>query len=157
MPAIHDLLADDKRMALLQELVEIGASIATVEAKLSLPPGLLTKWLAKGKIKPRSPYRQLYMLYRSYAAEARAVAESTQLSKAPGAWLEKNTSSKLVEPVEESAADLPTITQQTNNNNLGAQAVLAALACLQESGVDINEALRKNQVQLAIPKKDTPQ
>lgn len=153
MAAIHDLLGDEQKMAMLQELVEIGSSIATVEAKLGMPPGRLSAWLVKGKEKARTPYRQLYIKYRSYAAEARATAEAQQLAKNPGAWLDRNTSAKVVEPDTPSSGTglLPAPQAQTNDLRLGANALLSALAALQQSGVDINEALRKNQIQAALP------
>jgi stress response protein YsnF len=141
-------------MTLLQELVEGGASIGTVEAKLLLAPGTLSKWLRVGQAEARTPYRSLYVRYRSFAAEARAAAESQQLLKSPGTWIEKNTSSKLVEPpqeVQEQQLAIAGPIQNTNDLRLGANALLSALAILQESGVNIDEAIRKNQAQILLP------
>lgn len=145
------LLENERKMALLEDLVTTGASIGTTEAKLCLPQGTLAKWLALGEKKPRSPYRTLYMKYRSFAAEARAAAEAQQLAKTPSQWLERNTSARVVEPKE--SQDLPGLLPQSSANNLqvGANALLAALRTLQESGVNIDEAIRKNQVQVALP------
>lgn len=148
MAAIHDFLDDPVKMGQLQELAETGASIGTIEAKLEMPPGRLRLWLEKGKLKPKTPYRFLYMKFRSFAAEARATAEAQQLAKAPTSWLDRNTSARIVE--DNSSNEIPVIgtAAPINQLQLGANATLASLRILLESGVDLNEALRKNAVTL---------
>jgi hypothetical protein len=149
MAAIHDLLGDEVRMSILQELAETGASIGTIEAKLEMSPGKLKGWLDKGKVKPRSPYRHLYLKFRSFAAEARATAEAQQLTKAPTSWLERNSSARVVEDTGDSS-QAPALLGQAASNiqhlNLGAEATLAALRILAGSQVDINQALIKGAV-----------
>jgi hypothetical protein len=158
MAAIHDLLDDPVRMGQLQELAETGASIGTIEAKLEMPPGRLRLWLEKGKLKSRTPYRFLYMKFRSFAAEARATAEAQQLAKAPTSWLDRNTSARIVEDTDQSeGAAVPMIghTAPINQLQLGANATLASLRILLESGVDLNEALRKNAVSIEDKSNET--
>ena len=148
IPAINQLLDDDMRMGMLQELAETGASIGTIEAKLEMPPGRLREWLEKGKIKPKTAYRFLYMKFRSWAAEARAAAESQQLAKAPTSWLDRNTSARIVEDSSDPSSNAPALLAQSNiqHLNLGAEATLNALRILATSQVDINQALIKGTV-----------
>lgn len=94
---VRDLLNDSDKMSLLQELAEAGASIGVIEAKLRLRQGTLKRWLDKGKVQKSTPYRILYDEFRSFAAEARLVAEQQQLAKTPSQWLERNSSAKILE------------------------------------------------------------
>lgn len=159
MAAIHDFLDDPMKMGQLQELAETGASIGTIEAKLEMSPGKLKMWLEKGKLKPKTPYRYLYMKFRSFAAEARAAAESQQLAKAPTSWLDRNTSARIVEDTDQSPTGaVPLLSAPpTNQLQLGANATLASLRILLESGVDLNEALRKDSIHLEDKSDEDPQ
>lgn len=157
MAAIHDFLDDPVKMGQLQELAETGASIGTIEAKLEMPPGRLRLWLEKGKLKPKTPYRFLYMKFRSFAAEARATAEAQQLAKAPTSWLDRNTSARIVEDNSSNEIPVVGIAAPINQLQLGANATLASLRILLESGVDLNEALRKNAVTLEDKSHEDPE
>lgn len=157
---IYRLLGDETKLLEAQELVESGASVGTVEAKLGLEKGQLRKYLDKGERLPNSPYRRLYNMYRRWAGEARAVAESNQLAKSPGQWLEANTSARLLEDREDKPTNAPVSgvpagpTQNIDQSGLlrlGAQAALGALSALIESGLSIDEHIRKGQLALNEP------
>ena len=153
---INRLLSNHELLAILRDLCETGASIGTMEAKLSLNRGQLGKWLALGEQKPKSPYRQLLKMFRSWVATARATAEANQLVKAPSQWLERNSASRKLDTEETAAptaiANLPAHQQL----QLGAQAAIAAVEALVASGISIDEAARKGQIKIAIPNLPSP-
>lgn len=119
---------------------------------LGLNTGQLSKWLAWGEQKPKSPYRQLLKLFRSWVAKARHAAESHQLVKAPSQWLERNSASKKLDTDEQpnvapAISNLPAHQQL----QLGAQAAVAAIEALVASGISVDAAARKGQIKIAIP------
>lgn len=144
MAKIHDLLSNDILLEELKEYVESGSSINVIEAKLGLPNGRLKEWLIKGKEKPRTPYRRLYTLYRSWAAEATATAQSTMLLKNPARWLETNSTGKMIEPPEESTvlALSPGVPGAGQGMlQLPVEALVAGLRAMMESGHSLQKAI----------------
>ena len=69
-------------------------------------------------------------MYRSWAAEARAAAEAQQLAKTPSQWLERNSSSKLMDEPEEKNTQLITNNQGQQQAAFGAYQLLAAMKVL---------------------------
>ena len=144
-------------MLQLREMLENGSSIGTCEAVLHLSPGILKKWLDKGQTQPKTPYRILFTKVRAWIAVARGAAEANQLVKAPSQWLERSTSSKLLNTDETPTTPDISTALITHNNapaqlQLGAQAALAAVKALARSGVDLNEAFAKDLVHIDPPK-----
>jgi hypothetical protein len=89
-------------------------------------------------------------MFRSWAGQARHKAESQMNLKTPEKWLDRSTSAKMVESDAERmlALNAPSNDQHAIGAKMGAQAVLAAFAVLAEQNIDINEALRKDQIRL---------
>lgn len=115
---------------------------------------MLRKWLAKGESRPKTPYRKLWNLFRKWAAEATAAAESQQLAKAPTQWLERNSTARLIQADE--AKDLAThqskMTVIPNDMlRIGAQQVLNALTVLSDANISIDDGLRKRQISIPDP------
>lgn len=153
---------DNQYMAQIREKVEQGASKATIDALLMMPPGTIDRLLAKGQqaTDPKNKYKKFYLLYRRWAGEARSVAEAITLTKTPEKWMDRNSSNKLLESEEDR-----TIIQQSPNNLLNGpnhqsgvtpQQLLASLKILQEQGISIDEALSKDAITLDTlnPNKD---
>ena len=145
MAKIHDLLNNDILLDEIKEYVESGSSINVIEAKLMLPSGTFKNWLIKGKEKPRTPYRRLYTLYRSWAAEATATAQSNMLCKNPSRWLETNSTGKMIEPPEESTALAlsPGVPVGQGMLQLPVEALVAGLRAMMESGHSLSQAVNK--------------
>lgn len=146
MAKINDLLNNDILLQQLQEYVESGSSINVIEAKLGLPNGRLKEWLIKGKEKPRTPYRRLYTLYRSWAAEATATAQSNMLLKNPARWLETNSTGKMIEPPDETTALALSPGVQGGQGTAGilqlpVEALVAGLRAMLESGHSLQKAI----------------
>ena len=146
MAKINDLLNNDILLQQLQEYVESGSSINVIEAKLGLPNGRLKEWLIKGKEKPRTPYRRLYTLYRSWAAEATATAQSNMLLKNPARWLETNSTGKMIEPPDETTALALSPGVQGGQGTAGmlqlpVEALVAGLRAMLESGHSLHKAI----------------
>lgn len=170
MAKIHDLLNNDILLEELKEYVESGSSINVIEAKLGLPNGRLKEWLIKGKEKPRTPYRRLYTLYRSWAAEATATAQSTMLLKNPARWLETNSTGKMIEPPEESTALALSPGVQGGQGTAGmlqlpVEALVAGLRAMMESGHSLQKAINtpvtleqsNGPIEETTPTKETPE
>lgn len=155
---IDDFLSDVNAMSKMEDLVCSGASIGTVESCLHLSKNRLKLWLQRGQTRKRSSYYILFQKYRAWAGEARAAAECQQLAKAPSAWIEKNTSSRIVEDVEESPALLPTNISQSPTAllQLGAQQALNAMKVLIDAGISIDDSLRKDQITIDTPSLPSP-
>lgn len=146
MAKIHDLLNNDILLEELKEYVSSGSSINVIEAKLGLPNGRLKEWLIKGKEKPRTPYRRLYTLYRSWAAEATAAAQSNMLCKNPSRWLETNSTGKMIEPPEDARSLALSPGVQGGGQGmlqLPVEALVAGLRAMMESGHSLSQAVNK--------------
>jgi hypothetical protein len=149
---VESLLADHYLMQKIEDLVCSGASIGTVEAILGMTQGRLKRWLHLGSTRKRSFYAVLFQKYRAWAGEARAAAECQQLAKTPTQWIERNTSAHIVEEPDASITPISNIsTTPTNLLQLGAQQAINAMKVLMESGISIDEALRKDQLHLNAP------
>lgn len=142
---IVDLIKDEEKMSHMEEAVATGASVATIEAMLELSPGQLKNWLSIGSStpKPKTPKekycRVLFRKYRKWAGEARYLAESAMLGKRPAEWLEKNSSSKLVAP-EDNSPSPGLIKGQPGNAEMPIaqmEAFRAALAALAEANLSV--------------------
>lgn len=146
---------DNHYMAQIREKVEQGASKATIDALLMMPPGTINNLLAKGQqaTDPKSKYKKFYLLYRRWAGEARSVAEAITLTKTPEKWMDRNSSNKLLESEEDRTIIQQSPTAITNNHQSGVtpQQLLASLKILQEQGISIDEALSKDAITLDNP------
>jgi hypothetical protein len=138
-------------MARMRELVEAGVSVGTVESILGIQQGTLGRWLRKGQTDKRSAYHILFQKYRRWAGEARALAEMQQLAKTPTQWLQTNTSAQLVEPTSQTGLTNIEGPSAQNILGLGVQQTLQALKVLQESGISIDDAIRKGQLLPNLP------
>jgi len=145
---VTDLLKDQDKLQTIRDLVETGASIGTIEAKMQMYQGQLKRWLLKGQEKKKTPYKILYNMYRSWAAEARAAAEAQQLAKTPSQWLERNSSSKLMDEPEEKNTQLITNNQGQQQAAFGAYQLLAAMKVLHNAGISVDAALEKDAIVL---------
>ena len=152
---IIDKLMDPENhyMAQIREKVEQGASKATIDALLMMPPGTIDSILAKGKEAKdtKNKYKKFYLLYRKWAGEARSVAEAITLTKTPEKWMDRNSSNKLLESEEDrTLIQQPLLNGPSNNHQSGVtpQQLLASLKILQEQGISIDEALSKDAVTL---------
>lgn len=124
-----------------------GASIATIEARIMFPPQTLSKYLNKGKTQKAGPYRKFYMMFRSWAGEARHKAEASMVTKTPEKWLDRSSTARLIETPNESLLPSTPDNQSTNlSARMGAEAVLAAFAILSEQGIDLNAAIQKGKI-----------
>lgn len=138
-------------LAQIREKVEQGASKATIDALLMMPPGTIDRLLAKGKesTDKRCKYKKFYLLYRRWAGEARSVAEAVTLHKTPEKWMDRNSSNKLLESEEDRTIiqqqQQPSLTNG-HNSGLSAEKMLEALKILQEQGISIDEALAKDSI-----------
>jgi len=147
---VSTFMADADKMALVEELCTTGASISTIEASLGLSQGILRKWLNKGAVEPKTAYRRFYNLVRGWIAIARGAAEAQQLVKTPTQWLEKNSSAKLLnEPVDVISSEAPALPQKAQIA-IGVQATINAMKVLQDSGISIDDMLRKDQLHITV-------
>ena len=142
---------DNHYLAEIREKVEQGASKATIDAILMMPPGTIDKLLDKGKDSkdPKCKYKKFYLLYRKWAGQARSVAETTTLHKTPEKWMDRNSSNKLLESEEDRniIQSQPLLTQG-HQSGVTPQQLLASLKILQEQGISIDEALAKDAIVL---------
>lgn len=131
----------------LEEMAATGASISTIEARMKWPPGALTNLINKGKTQKVGPYRRFYILFRSWAAEARHRAESAMNVKTPEKWLDRSTTAKMIESSEERILT-ETLKDEASGIQfkLGAENTLRTLAILKEQGFSIDEALEKGTI-----------
>ena len=151
------LLSDPDQLSQIRELITTGASISTTEAILEWPPNTLTKLLDKGKLQKAGPYRQFYIMFRAWAGQARHRAETQLNVKSPEKWLDRSTSARLVESDAERQLALNASSNLPANNiamQMGAEAVLKAFSVLAEQGIDINDALRKDQIHISNDPED---
>lgn len=151
---IIDKLMDPENqyMAQIREKVEQGASKATIDALLMMPPGTIDRLLAKGQqaTDPKNKYKKFYLLYRRWAGEARSVAEAITLTKTPEKWMDRNSSNKLLESEEDRTIiqQSPTLNGPNHQSGVTPQQLLASLKILQEQGISIDEALSKDAITL---------
>ena len=146
---------DNTYMAQIREKVEQGASKATIDALLGMPPGTINSLLEKGKLATdhKNKYKKFYLLYRKWAGEARSVAEAITLHKTPEKWMDRNSSNKLLESEEDRTIiqQSPTLTGPNHSSGVTPQQLLASLKILQEQGISIDEALSKDAITLDAP------
>lgn len=144
-------------LAQIREKVEQGASKATIDAVLMMPPGTIDTLLTKGKESkdPKCKYKKFYLLYRKWAGEARSTAESLTLHKTPEKWMDRNSSNKLLETEEDRTIinQTPTLTQG-HQSGVSGQQMLDALKILQQQGISIDEALSKDAISIDSNKDD---
>lgn len=152
---------DNTYMAQIREKVEQGASKATIDAILGMPPGTINSLLEKGQqaTDPKSKYKKFYLLYRKWAGEARSVAEAITLHKTPEKWMDRNSSNKLLESEEDRTIiqQQPLLNGPNHSSGVTPQQLLASLKILQEQGISIDEALSKDAITLdqpLLPNKD---
>lgn len=145
---ISTLLADHVRMSKMEEHVKNGASVGTVEAIIMMPKGLLMKWLKRGEAEPRTMYRKLFTLYRAWTAEARADAEANQLARTPSQWLERNTSSKLLDNVDDEQQSKLIVAPGNNGSSvhIAATQLLTALHELRVAGISLDDTIDKGTI-----------
>lgn len=141
-----EFMKDPDRLEKLKDLVATGASISTVEAILGLRKGRLKEWLEVGASasKPKNAQekrcRRLHTIFRESAGEARYIAESAMLAKRPTEWLDKNTSSRIVDPIENTPPSQgliggPSETPQVPANMISTDSLKLALHSLVEAGL----------------------
>ena len=137
----------------IEEMAATGAAISTINAKLRLPDGTIQRYLQKGKEQKKGPYRQFYILFRSWVSEAKHAAESTMLKRNPEKWLERSTSAKTIEAEEETEL----ITQsQVNSQPAGLftpKQLTESLEELRKAGISIDELVDKKKVNIEGPEK----
>jgi hypothetical protein len=129
----------------IEDMVTNGASLATMDAILKWPPNTLRELLNKGKEQKEGPYREFYMLFRSWAGEAKFVAEETLLKKSPEKYLDRSSTARIIDS-EDDAQELLPGTTKTNIPGVEANKVLKAFEALAESGIDVNDALKKKVI-----------
>lgn len=146
---------DNTYMAQIREKVEQGASKATIDALLGMPPGTINSLLEKGKLATdhKNKYKKFYLLYRKWAGEARSVAEAITLHKTPEKWMDRNSSNKLLESEEDRTIiqQQPLLNGPNHSSGVTPQQLLASLKILQEQGISIDEALSKDAITLDAP------
>ena len=142
----------------IQDLAENGASLSTIDAKLMYPPNTLSNILQKGKIatEEKDPYNKFYMLFRSWVAEARGIAELTMAKRSPEKWLDRNSSNKVLESEEDAqlAANAPSNPRLVSSPGVDLSTVQKALEILREQGADLNEAIDKGEFKLFLDIKE---
>ena len=148
------ILRNEEIMDTIQDLAENGASLSTIDAKLMYPPNTLSGLIEKGKIATdeKDPYRKFYMLFRSWVAEARGIAELTMAKRSPEKWLDRNSSNKVLESEEDAqlALNAPSNPRLVANPGVDLSTVQKALEILREQGADLNEAIDKGEFKLFI-------
>lgn len=144
---IVEILSNDDILGEIEDLAATGASLATIDAKMKWPPNTMSIMLSKGKERKTGPYRKFYILFRSWVAEARHIAEATMAKKTPEKWLDRNSSAKTIETEEDRS-----LIQQSNTSQgvpgLEAAKVLAALKILRTQGISIDEAFDQDDISL---------
>jgi hypothetical protein len=96
-------------------------------------------------------------MFRAWAGQARHRAETQLNVKSPEKWLDRSTSARLVESDAERQLALNASSNLPANNiamQMGAEAVLKAFSVLAEQGIDINDALRKDQIHISNDPED---
>lgn len=142
-------------MAQIQDLAANGASLSTIDALMKYPPNTMTKLLEKGRASKinKCPYRKFFMLFRSWAGEARAHAELALAKKSPEKWLDRNTSNKVIESEQDAnlALNAPSNPVAIRTNaGVDLKTIEAALRILREQGADINESIDKGEFKLFL-------
>ena len=143
LKGIEALLADTSKMTQYKEFVQMGASLGTLEAKLQLSRGSLSRWLEKGKTRPKSIYAQLYRFHCDAVADSRLLAESAMRDKSPEKWLEKNSSARVVEDTQVTQSNSVQVQQA-----VGMGQIVGALKVLRQQGYDINQIIDSGNMAL---------
>lgn len=145
---IVELWKDDDKMELVTEMLRTGASLSTIEAKINLPSGTLSRWLRQGRDQKYGVYRDFYEHFRSSIADAKHLAEAKMLERSPERWLERSTTAKMVESEEDAA-----LAAQSHSGHIqvGAEKALQALTILHRQGISIDELISKGQLSVANP------
>lgn len=137
----------------IEDLAATGASLATINAALCYPPGTIETLLQKGKLKVSKKYYKFYMLFRSWAAEARHCAESAMAKKTPEKWLDRSTTSKLIESEEDRSLALTAPSSpQASTTGASLETVMKALQALRTAGISIDEAVDKDELRMSYSK-----
>jgi hypothetical protein len=151
---IIKILRDDDVLDKIRDLAENGASLSTIDALLLYPPNTMSKLLDKGRAAKsnKDPYKKFFMLFRSWAGEARAHAELSLAKKSPEKWLDRNTSNKVIESEQDAqlAISAPSNAALPSNAGVDLKTVMSALKILREQGADINESIDKGEFKLYL-------
>lgn len=156
---IRRLLKDDKALAAIREMAETGASLSTIDARMKFPPNTMSKLLAKGKEAKESkdPYHKFYIQFRSWAAEANHIAEELLLKKSPEKWLDRSSTSKVIQSEEDKQLALEAPSNPQGNlpaNNANPDTLIQALEILRAQGEDLNELVDKKAISIGEPDED---
>jgi hypothetical protein len=147
---VQELLRNKPQMKLIKQLASSGASLGVIEAKLKMRQGTLRRWLDKGRVRKSTPYHILFNEFRSWAADARLLAEQQQLAKTPSQWLERNTSSKIVEEPDQPTtllSGVPAAPPDTAKLQASQTLLLAGLRALVEAGISLETGIKKQTVE----------
>lgn len=148
MRLIAELWKDDDTMETVTEMLRTGASLSTIEAKIGLGSGTLSRWLRKGRDQKHGVYKDFYNHFRSSIADAKHLAEAKLLERSPERWLERSTTAKMVESEEDAA-----LAEQSNRGHIqvGAEKALQALTVLHRQGISIDQLIEKGQLSVDSP------
>lgn len=138
-------MGDDDLLGRIEDLAATGASLSTIDASLKFTPNTMSKLLQKGKEKRSKKYYQFYLLFRSWAAEAKHAAEANLAKRSPDKWLDRSTTAKMLESEEDMRLAHST---QANTPKPGVEAAAAieALKILRRQGISIDDALDKDTI-----------
>lgn len=125
-----------------------GASLSTIDAKLKFPPNTLRKLLTKGREEEVGPYRDFYIMFRSWAAEARHAAEATMAKKNPEKWMDRNTTSRLLDTEDDEQLAITSNEKESNISGVTPQKLLESLQELADMGISVDEALKHRKVKI---------
>lgn len=127
------LMRDEDALNLVVDYAKSGASLSTIEAKVGLREGVLKEWVQKGKDSVSGVYREFFNILRSAIADSKLVAENKMRESSPEKWLERNSSSRVLEEVVvvEGAEDRSRL-------DVG-ERVMESLELLRAQGYDLNE------------------
>lgn len=124
-------------------MASTGASLSTIDAKMKFPPNTLRKLLQRGQEQKEGPYRDFYIQFRSWAAEARWASESAMARKTPEKWLDRSSTAKMLESEEDAQLALNAPSNPSSIPGVDPNKLLKALEHLREQNISIDEAVDK--------------
>lgn len=145
---IDKIMSDDDILGKIEDLAATGASLATINAALMYPPNTIETLLQKGRDKVSKKYYKFYMLFRSWAAEARHGAESSMAKKTPDKWLDRSSTAKLIESEEDRSLAL-SAPSGPSTSGASIETMMKALEALRKADISIDDAIDKGELRIS--------
>ena len=149
VPAINKLLDNERLMRQAEEWASIGMSVSSIAAKLKIATSTFNKWINDGKkfavTDPAAPEAILFTRLADGWATARGIAEASLAQTKPEIFLTRGPGKLLGDDWIEQKGT--TQSEESGKLNIGSE-FLVSLKLLREQGVDLNEIIDNDKMQL---------